>query len=40
MNFEVAVQRLCDSGVAFVVVGGWAAIFHGSSHVTNDLDVC
>lgn len=40
MNFEAAVQRLCDSGVAFVVVGGWAAIFHGSSHVTNDLDVC
>lgn len=40
MNFEAAVQRLCDSGVAFVVVGGWSAIFHGSSHVTNDLDVC
>jgi len=32
--------RLCDSGVEFVVIGGWAAIFHGSTHVTNDLDIC
>ena len=40
MNFEVAIQRLCDAGVEFVVIGGWAAIFHGSAHVTNDLDIC
>lgn len=40
MNFELAVQRLCDTGVEFVVIGGWAAIFHGSAHVTNDLDIC
>lgn len=40
MNFEFAVQRLCDAGVEFVVIGGWAAIFHGSAHVTNDLDIC
>lgn len=40
MNFEAAIQRLCDAGVDFVVIGGWAAIFHGSAHVTNDLDVC
>ena len=40
MNFEVVIQRLCDAGVQFVVIGGWAAIFHGSAHVTNDLDVC
>lgn len=40
MNFELAIQILCDSGVEFVVIGGWAAIFHGSAHVTNDLDIC
>lgn len=40
MNFELLIQHLCDSGVEFVVIGGWAAIFHGSAHVTNDLDIC
>ncbi len=40
MNFEIAIQRLCDSGVDFVVIGGWAAIFHGSVYLTNDLDIC
>ena len=40
MNLAVAVQRFCDTGVEFVVIGGWAAIFHGSAHVTNDLDIC
>ncbi len=40
MNFEVAIQRLVDAEVKFVVIGGWAAIFHGSAHVTNDLDIC
>jgi predicted nucleotidyltransferase len=33
-------QRLSDSGVDFVVVGGIAAVLHGSSTVTRDLDVC
>jgi len=40
MNFERAIQQLCDAGVEFVVIGGWAAIFHGSAHVTNYLDIC
>ena len=40
MNFELAVQILCDAKVDFVVIGGWAAIFHGSAHVTSDLDIC
>ena len=22
------------------IIGGWSAILHGSSNVTNDLDVC
>ncbi len=40
MNFDLAIQRLCDAGVDFVVIGGWAAIFHGSAHITNDLEIC
>src|SRR5437763_10977399 len=33
-------QRLSDAGVEFVVVGGFAAVAHGSSLVTKDVDVC
>ena len=40
MQFETAVQTLCDAGVEFVIIGGLSAVFHGSSRVTYDLDVC
>jgi hypothetical protein len=40
VNFFRAVQVLADAGVEFVIIGGWSAIIHGSSHMTNDLDVC
>jgi hypothetical protein len=33
-------QTLCDSEIEFVVVGGFAAMLHGSSMLTRDLDVC
>lgn len=33
-------QRLCDAEIDFVVVGGFAAVLHGSTLVTRDLDVC
>ncbi|MGH8209647.1 MAG: nucleotidyltransferase [Steroidobacteraceae bacterium] len=33
-------QRLCDAEVDFVVVGGFAALLHGSTLVTRDLDIC
>jgi hypothetical protein len=36
MDFERVIQHLCDAGVDFVVIGGWAAIFHGSAHVTDE----
>ncbi len=39
MDFERAVQTLCDAEVDFVIVGGVAAMLHGSAHFTNDLDV-
>jgi hypothetical protein len=40
MQFENAVQALCDAGVDFVVIGGLAATLHGSAQVTYDLDIC
>ncbi|MFT3783569.1 MAG: nucleotidyltransferase [Nibricoccus sp.] len=33
-------QRLADSGVDFVIIGGFAGVLHGSSLVTRDLDIC
>lgn len=39
MDFERAVQVLCDADADFVIVGGVAAMLHGSAHFTNDLDI-
>jgi predicted nucleotidyltransferase len=33
-------RRLVESGVDFVVIGGFAAIAHGSVQLTRDLDIC
>ncbi len=33
-------QKLCDAEIDFVIVGGFAAMLHGSSMLTRDLDVC
>jgi len=40
VQFEKAVQALCDAGVDFVIIGGVSATFHGSARVTYDLDIC
>jgi hypothetical protein len=39
MKFDTAVQALVDAGVEFLIIGGWSAILHGSSSMTNDLDI-
>lgn len=39
-KLHLLLQRLADSGVEFVVIGGYAAVIHGSAMVTNDVDVC
>lgn len=33
-------QKLCDADIEFMIVGGFAAVLHGSSTLTRDLDVC
>jgi predicted nucleotidyltransferase len=38
-EFEILLERLRAAGVQFVIVGGVAAVVHGSARLTNDLDV-
>jgi hypothetical protein len=40
LNAEAIVRSLVENKVDFIVVGGLAMITHGSSHVTDDLDIC
>jgi hypothetical protein len=37
---ENLLRRLCDNGVEFVIVGGFAAVSHGVTRVTRDIDLC
>lgn len=39
-NFDRLLHRLADSGLEFVIIGGFAAVTHGSALVTRDLDIC
>jgi len=39
-NFSQLLQRLTDAGLEFVIIGGYAAITHGSSYLTRDVDIC
>lgn len=39
-DFRSLLDRLADSGLEFVIVGGYAAVTHGSTLVTRDLDIC
>lgn len=39
-NFSQLLQRLADAGLDFVIVGGYAAITHGSAYLTRDVDIC
>lgn len=39
-NFDRLLTRLADSGLDFVIIGGFAAVTHGSSLMTRDLDIC
>lgn len=39
-DFSALIAKLSDAGFEFVIIGGYAAVTHGSSQVTRDLDVC
>lgn len=40
IDLQTLVPHLVNGGVEFVIVGGVAATVHGSSYVTDDLDIC
>lgn len=39
-DFSILLKKLADAGLDFVIVGGFAAITHGSSYLTRDVDIC
>ncbi len=39
-SLHLLIERFADAGLEFVVVGGFAGVLHGSTFVTDDLDVC
>jgi predicted nucleotidyltransferase len=39
-QFEELLKRLVAADIRFVLVGGLAAVAHGSAYVTIDLDIC
>jgi hypothetical protein len=39
-GLELILNRLISEQVQFVIVGGFAAVAHGSTIVTKDLDIC
>jgi hypothetical protein len=40
MDYQGLIKRLAENEVQFVIVGGFAAVLHGSSVMTEDLDLC
>src|SRR5262249_6347018 len=40
INLSTILPRLVNYQVEFVIVGGVAATVHGSSYITDDLDIC
>jgi hypothetical protein len=39
-DFSQLIAKLTDAGFEFVMIGGYAAVTHGSSQVTRDLEIC
>lgn len=39
-SLHLLLLRLTDAHFEYVIVGGFAAVLHGSSFITSDLDVC
>lgn len=39
-SLGLLLQRLVDAELEFVIVGGFAGVLHGSTYVTDDLDIC
>jgi hypothetical protein len=40
MDYQGLIKRLVENEVQFIIIGGFAAVLHGSSVMTEDLDLC
>src|SRR5947209_596115 len=38
-SLEAVVRQMQEHGVRCIVIGGWAAVLHGSGRATNDVDL-
>lgn len=39
-SFFNILKKLCDGGVDFIIIGGFAGIVYGCTYVTQDIDIC
>lgn len=39
-NLTLLLKRLLEHRIDFVLIGGYAAVLHGASQVTHDVDIC
>lgn len=39
IDFPLLLRKLHEGGVEFIIIGGVAAVVHGSSYLTQDLDI-
>ena len=39
-NLSLLLKRLLEHKINFILVGGYAAVLHGASQVTHDIDIC
>lgn len=39
-DLTTLLRRIVEAGLDFVIIGGFAAVTHGSSYVTRDVDIC
>ncbi|MBI2267800.1 MAG: hypothetical protein HYU64_21970 [Armatimonadetes bacterium] len=40
IDLQTIIPRLVNDGIEFAIIGGVAATTHGSSYITDDLDIC
>lgn len=39
-DYRQLIEKLLDNDVEFVLIGGFAAVMHGSTSLTQDIDIC
>lgn len=39
-DLNLLIKSLLDQEIEFILIGGYASVVYGSSHVTHDVDIC